>query len=352
MKSIVTVIVFTLVQFAAVAQTDSTDIKKMGILVANAYANTNRSSEFMERLFQSYQFLLSDSASPAPAMIAQLEIQLSIPPDSAVGLFIDSSLLAFKRQHLWTENSELRDQLQVAIDAYNNGICPCLKEQTIRSGATLVQSDVERCLTLLQRDTSIIRKIRMGMIGLKPADQSKLFAVINQAMFDDCPSFYNLAVYSVKMAVVGDFVWNEKKQFMQFFESIRYYRKKNDPRLATIFPDHKKYLTDLDGLVKEEKESTIYFHDYSQEEKNGVTKRRAYVYRYAKNKSALIGELSYSVRRHPSYQMISYQFTPAGKMKDRAHAMKILAENAPPPPPTVEELDDLPPPPSPRPKKE
>lgn len=318
------------VSLSALSQQDSTLSERLGNAIAYRFHSINGPADFVSRLHSAYDFLLKNDPA-GRRLIGGIEYDLDISPDSAAGIFIDSSLAAFKRQHLWEENLDLKPVIQVPMTTYISRVCPCMAERIIKTGGLIEITNAAACHALIMRDTALAQQMINAGKGLPGKDQLRLSSVFNQAMLEECPPFYALVAHSVKLHMVDEYLFSMKNDLIRFTKSIMDLRKQRSSELARIFPAYERYASDIDAMIKAKKDDFVYLYDHLQREKKGVTYRSAYAYRYVAGEMKLLGELIYSVNRYPAWQMLSYHFTPAGKMKNKAQAERELKEKAPVP---------------------
>jgi hypothetical protein len=333
MRSLILLLTTYLVIGPLAAQHYDLPTKELNKKFLEVYDQTDKTKNFFERLYQANDFFFSLFNDRATLAVGALQKKNKLNIDSAVSIIYDTVMTTFARDHALDEFRGDNEKYLPFLKFYNEKLCPCIGEKFRQSAPrTPEEKDLAECLQKLALDTSYLNGVRRNMGS---ATMNELFDASKMAMpymYQHCSDLYNF--YSGLMRyMASNYAQQLDRNLSVIDQTVLRQFEAQSPELPKIFPDYKKFETDIKSANAEfRKKGALYLVDRSSTASGQLTVVKTY-YGHNNGKLALFGQIVYVLKEQTvGAPMLSFKFTPGDKIKDPNQYLDRMEDVLEPPP--------------------
>jgi hypothetical protein len=248
--------------FSGFSQKDSSQYQKFFSRFLSLYKNFSKPplKNYYEILSNTAKFSCNVTDPLFVNTLAEISTEKKFLEEKAIDLLLERAYTDLRKEYLWIASRDVYESKKEMFYLYNEKLCGCLNSKVKSSdmGERFLAAQKE-CTIALVYDTVFINKLKTIAGG---ATLNEMYAVSNYLtiyMYGNCDVFYDKLNASIFNTGAEQYFLGIKYLKAQQGESaIRYFRLGQLDSLSLIFPDYRKYKSELQKAISNSNGKTVY----------------------------------------------------------------------------------------------
>lgn len=289
-------------------------------------------ASFYSQLYQATEWVLQPENPDFVKLRKELATVLHLKGDSLLVRIGDSIYQSLSQEVYWKDQQVDIMRFQKILVLGTNELCACINSK-LEAGHQneKIWEIVSNCDTSLSQNAPYIAQIReeAKKFGLNDLRRAQLMVV--KFLYTNCSSFRNSINSMLAVKLIDNCNSYTEMVALDLEEKIvRFYKNKRDS-LATLFPDHANYKSDIETAMSYVTKTTGSIsrlgHDPSTDQ---FTRTRTYY--VAGKPSTIIGQTVCEYEQDgTSIKVIAFRFISPDKITNKAELLSDIDVQVPPP---------------------
>lgn len=250
-------IIFTLfllhVVFEGFSQKDSSQYQKFFAKFLSLYRDFSKPplKNYYEVLSNTGKFSFNVSDLLLVNALTEISKEKKVLEEEAIDSLLEQVYTDLRKKYLWVTSQDIYDSKKEMFALYNEKLCGCLNSKVKASdmGEKFLEAQ-RQCNAALVYDTVFLNKLKTIAGG---ATLNEMYAVSNYLtvyMYGNCDVFYDKLNRTIFGTGAEQYFWGiNYLKAQQGESSIRYFRLGQFDSLSLIFPNFRKYKSELQKVI-------------------------------------------------------------------------------------------------------